>query len=144
MSKKKVEEEKTLEKQEEVVTSDEVVGSEFLPRELSPVELLQQTSPKLVENMINVLNEQLYLLARKNMDYGLYNVTGGKEVTSEEEWKFALTGIWHRVNDKVNRWKNLVINGNNAVNESILDTFQDIANYAIIAQLITRGLWRNE
>jgi hypothetical protein len=55
-----------------------------------------------------------------------------------------MTGLWYRISDKVNRWKNMIISGRKAQNETLLDTFQDITNYGIIAQLVSKGLWRND
>mgnify|MGYP003352479449 CR=1 FL=1 len=62
-----------------------------------------------------------------------------------EEKKLALTAIWIRMNDKMNRLKNLVLlNKENTVqDESIQDTFKDLSNYAIIAQLVINDEWVN-
>ena len=46
------------------------------------------------------------------------------------------------MSDKINRWKNLIINSRVPNNETIIDTFQDICNYAIIAQLVEKGQWK--
>ena len=56
--------------------------------------------------------------------------------------EFAHKGLWYRLSDKVNRWKNMIINNRNANNEPLIDTYQDITNYGIIAQLVERGLWK--
>ena len=52
-------------------------------------------------------------------------------------------GLWFRMNDKISRWKNLIIKNRKGNNESLVDTFQDLGNYAIISQLISKGQWKN-
>lgn len=48
-------------------------------------------------------------------------------------------GIIFRINDKVNRLKNLEQNNKKPENESIEDTWIDIAVYAVIAILYRKG-----
>ena len=51
--------------------------------------------------------------------------------------KLALTGLWFRLNDKIQRLRQLVVNGEpDTVGESVQDTFQDMSVYGIIAQLV--------
>ena len=51
--------------------------------------------------------------------------------------KLSLTGLWFRMNDKVQRLKQLVVLGEpDTVGESVQDTFQDMSIYGIIAQLV--------
>jgi hypothetical protein len=72
----------------------------------------------------------------------MHNITAGTQLANEDEIGFALTGLWYRISDKVNRWKNLLINRRSVQNESLMDTYQDLANYGIIAQLVARGMWK--
>ena len=62
--------------------------------------------------------------------------------SNDEEKQFALTGLWYRLSDKVNRWKNIIITKQQTKNEALTDTYQDITNYGIIAQLVERGMWK--
>lgn len=65
------------------------------------------------------------LYERKNLDYGNSFSKGFKE--------YGLTMSCIRLEDKLNRLKNLNDNGVAAVSdESILDTLMDLANYAIM------------
>lgn len=68
----------------------------------------------------------------------------GTNLETEEDVKFALEGIWFRLSDKMARWQNLLRTGKEPNCESLYDTFQDIANYAIFAKLISRGLWNGK
>ena len=68
------------------------------------------------------------LVIDKQKDYGQENILA-----------FADKGITVRLWDKISRLKNLVWNGNSPKNESITDTYRDIAGYAIIAIMLERG-----
>lgn len=103
--------------------------------------IFAQRYPKLAEAFIYSFQEQIELLAGKMLDYGTGNMKAGTDLKSEAEVQFALEGVWFRLNDKVQRWKNMIFTDQKPNNESLYDTFMDIANYAIIAKLISRGLW---
>ena len=91
---------------------------------------------------MDIVEEQLELFSKKHLDYGMDNITAGTSLATKDEREFALTGLWYRISDKINRWKNLIISSRVPNNETIIDTFQDIVNYGIIAQLVERGLWK--
>jgi hypothetical protein len=68
----------------------------------------------------------------------------GSNLETKEEVKFSLTSIWIRMSDKMNRLKNLVLldNKNPLNNEPTIDAWIDLANYAIIAQIVSKGKWK--
>lgn len=105
-------------------------------------EILKEEYPTIYSGYMAIVEEQLELFSKKHLDYGMHNITAGTGLVNEEERSFALTGLWYRMSDKINRWKNLIINNRGTQNESISDTFQDICNYAIISQLVERDLWK--
>ncbi len=75
--------------------------------------------------------ENIKLLDRKQQDYGSKNISLSGEI-----------GVQVRLQDKVCRLKNLLENNSSAPqNESIYDTYQDIANYGIIGDMLKRGEW---
>lgn len=115
---------------------------------VSAVDFIQDKYGKeyagLLKNFRDLQLEQYLLFARKNHDYGMKNITAGSDLETEDEVKFVLTGLWFRISDKVNRWRNIMKNGWTVETETFLDTLQDIANYAIIAEMVARGLWTNE
>ena len=89
-----------------------------------------------------ILNEQYLIFCKKQLDYGPDNITGGGNIENDDTVKYSLTGLYFRMNDKINRLKQLVIlNKNNNVNESLSDTYQDLSVYGIINQLILRKKW---
>jgi hypothetical protein len=109
---------------------------------LSATEILKTEYPTIYNGYMDIVEEQLELFAKKHIDYGMSNISAGTSLSNEEERSFALTGLWYRISDKVSRWKNLLINNQKVNNEPLTDTYQDIVNYGIIAQLVERGLWK--
>lgn len=107
-------------------------------------EILKEEYPTIYNGYKNIVDEQFELFARKHLDYGMHNVSAGTNLDTADEVEFAMTGLWYRLSDKINRWKNMIISGRKAQNETIIDTFQDITNYGIIAQLVKRGMWKND
>jgi hypothetical protein len=110
----------------------------------SAKEILKEEYPTIYRAYQEIVDEQFELFARKHLDYGMHNVSAGTNLENSDEIEFAMTGLWYRLSDKINRWKNMIISGRKAQNESLIDTFQDITNYGIIAQLVKRGLWKND
>jgi hypothetical protein len=100
--------------------------------------------PELSKEFKNIQEQQYILFSSKMLDYGIDNISLGSKLDNIEDTKFSLTGVWLRVNDKINRLKNLLKrNGNSYVkDETMLDNFIDISNYAIIAQLLIKNKWK--
>ena len=105
-------------------------------------EILKKEYPHIYNGYMAIVEEQLELFSKKHLDYGMANISAGTLLATEEERAFALTGLWYRISDKISRWKNLLINNQRINNEPLTDTYQDIVNYGIIAQLVERGLWK--
>lgn len=126
-----------MEMEKVTAVPDEEVG---IPQDRL-VQLFEECYPHLSQAFYASLQEQVNLVARKMLDYGIDNMKAGTNLKSEDDIKFALEGIWFRISDKVARWKNLLRTGKSPDNESLYDTFMDIANYAIFAKLISRGIW---
>ena len=120
----------------------EVMSEETVKYGLTATEIVKKEYPHIHAGYMAIMEEQLELFSRKHLDYGMHNITAGTSLATEDEREFALTGLWYRISDKINRWKNLIISSRVPNNETIVDTFQDICNYAIIAQLVERGLWK--
>jgi hypothetical protein len=110
----------------------------------SAKEILKKEYPTIYNAYKEIIDEQFELFAKKHLDYGMHNVSAGTNLDNDDEIEFAMTGLWYRLSDKINRWKNMIISGRKAQNETLIDTFQDVTNYGIIAQLVKRGLWKND
>ena len=107
-------------------------------------EILKKEYPTIYNGYKSIIDEQFELFAKKHLDYGMHNVSAGTNLDTGDEVEFAMTGLWYRLSDKINRWKNMIISGRKAQNETLIDTYQDVTNYGIIAQLVKRGMWKND
>ena len=89
-----------------------------------------------------IMREQYDLFCRKQLNYGPDNISVGTRCETHEEQHLSLTGLWFRMNDKINRLKQLVLLKHaDTVGESIQDSYQDLSVYGIIAQIVARGKW---
>jgi len=115
---------------------DEIIGS--------TVGDFEKMYPELAEEFKQIQKEQYELFAGKMLDYGLSNISLGSNLEEKDDVHMSLTGIWLRCNDKINRLKNMLKReGKNYVkDEPMIDSFIDISNYGIIAQLVMKGKWR--
>lgn len=107
-------------------------------------EILKKEYPIIYNGYKEIIDEQFELFAKKHLDYGMHNVSAGTNLETPQEVEFAMTGLFYRMQDKINRWKNMIISGRKAQNETIIDTFQDVTNYGIIAQLVSEGKWKRD
>ena len=80
------------------------------------------------EGFEKICQEMLATFIRKHKDYGKGNILDTGDL-----------GIAFRVNDKLNRLKNLLTNKRPPENESMDETWIDIAVYAVIAIMYLRG-----
>jgi hypothetical protein len=88
-----------------------------------------------VKNVSNKFAEAGKLLLKKHEDYGPKNIAhapGG-----------ALNGLRVRMHDKQARINHLIDNNIDPQNESLRDSFLDLANYAIIALMVIDEEWPN-
>lgn len=107
-------------------------------------EILEREYPTIYKAYAEIADEQFELFAKKHLDYGMGNVSAGTQLINQEETDFAMTGLWYRLSDKINRWKNMILTGRKAQNETLIDTFQDITNYGIISQIVYKGKWKDD
>jgi len=108
------------------------------------VDELMDRYPDIHKAYEQISKEQFHLFARKMLDYGKGNISVGSNLDTPEEEKVALTGLWFRMNNKIQRLKQLVLlNKDPKVKaESVKDTFQDLSIYGIIAQIVKNKQWK--
>ena len=108
------------------------------------IEELKSKYPDIYKAYERITIEQFHLFARKMLDYGKGNISVGSNLDTPEEEKVALTGLWFRMNDKIQRLKQLVLLSKEAKvkTESVKDTFQDLSIYGIIAQIVKNKQWK--
>jgi len=108
------------------------------------IDELKDKYPDIYKAYERITIEQFHLFARKMLDYGKGNISVGSNLDTPEEEKVALTGLWFRMNDKIQRLKQLVLLSKEAKvkTESVTDTFQDLSIYGIIAQIVKNKQWK--
>lgn len=111
-------------------------------RKNDSVSYIETKYPKMAAEFKKICSEQYELFCQKQSNYGPSNISVGTNLKTKDDIKLSLTGLWFRMNDKIQRLKNLVVLGKaDTVGESIDDSFQDVSNYGIIAQLVSRKKW---
>ena len=103
---------------------------------------MEKQWPEMTTEFKRIMFTQYELFCLKQSNYGPDNISVGSDLKKEEDRNVALTGLWFRMNDKVQRLKQLVVLGKkDNVGEASEDTFQDLSVYGIIAQLVASGKW---
>lgn len=106
------------------------------------IEEVEKLYPQTTEEFKRIMFTNYELFCKKQLNYGPANISVGTKLETDEEVKVSLTGLWFRMNDKINRLKQLVVLGNkDQVGETIEDTYQDLSVYGIIAQIVKSGKW---
>lgn len=88
------------------------------------------------DDVIKQMKLNADVLIKKHEDYGPLNISlspGG-----------PLNGLRVRMHDKLARINHLIDSGKTPENEALIDSFLDLANYAVIAQLVLEDKWPNE
>ncbi|MBT4124166.1 MAG: DUF1599 domain-containing protein [Candidatus Pacebacteria bacterium] len=94
--------------------------------------MAKQTSNQYLDEAFQeICEEMVRVFIAKNKDYGKDNILDTGEL-----------GILFRSNDKLRRLQNLLTAGNNPKNESLDDSWMDIAVYAVIALLVRSGKFK--
>jgi hypothetical protein len=108
----------------------------------TPVKQCEEKYPETTAEFKKILKEQYEIFCRKQLNYGPDNISVGTRLETPDEIKLSQTGLWFRMNDKIQRLKQLVLLGKeDTVGEAIEDTYQDLSVYNIIAQIVIRGKW---
>ena len=99
--------------------------------------------PELAEEFQAVQKEQYELFLHKQHDYGPGNISVGTFLVTPEEIKLSLTGLWFRMNDKLQRVKTLLLGEKKSAvkDEPLEDAYLDVSNYGIMATIVGRGKW---
>ena len=108
---------------------------------VNPVKYIEKEYPETAKSFKQIQKEQYELFCKKQMDYGPKNISVGTDLRTDEDVKLSLTGLWFRINDKIERLKQLVVFDKAAQNEPMIDAFSDLSVYGIIAQIVHRKKW---
>ena len=107
------------------------------------VEVMERDWPEMTDEFKKIQREQYELFLHKQHDYGPGNISVGTQLQTQEEIHLSLTGLWFRMNDKIQRLKNLLMNKRQSAveGEPTEDAYLDVSNYGIMAMIVSRGKW---
>ncbi len=111
-------------------------------KEETAIEYCERKYPQMMDEFKKIQQEMYETFCKKQRNYGPSNVSVGTNLETKDDVKLSLTGLWFRINDKIQRLKQLVVVGQpDEVGESVQDTYQDLSVYGIISQIVQRGKW---
>lgn len=103
---------------------------------------IEEQYPEMTDMYKQIMWEQYETFCRKQSNYGPSNISVGTALATPEDVRLSLTGLWFRMQDKIQRLKQLIVLGKqDNVGEAVEDTFQDLSVYGVICQLVNRGKW---
>ena len=106
------------------------------------VDQMEEEWPEMTKEFKRLQREQYELFCKKQHDYGPGNISVGTTLQTDEEIHLSLTGLWFRMNDKIQRLKTLLLSGREtAVGEPLEDAYLDVSNYGIMATIVKNGKW---
>ena len=110
----------------------------FSKEDEKAVKWCEDNYKNLTDEYKKIMMEQYVLFCKKHRNYGTSNINVGTNLETDKDVKLSLTGLWFRLNDKIQRLKQLVVLGEpDTVGESVKDTYQDLSVYGIIAQIVS-------
>jgi hypothetical protein len=111
-------------------------------KQKTAIKQCEELYPETTAEFKKILNEMYETFCKKQLNYGPDNISVGTKLSNPEELKLSQTGLWFRMNDKIQRLKQLVLlNRADTVGESVEDTYQDLSVYNVIALIVVRGKW---
>ena len=105
------------------------------------VKFVEDKYPETTQEFRRLQMEQYRVFCEKQMDYGPCNISVGTNLETDEEVKMSLTGLWFRMNDKIQRMKTLLMSNQDANNEPLEDSFLDVSNYGIMSTIVSNKKW---
>jgi|TARA_R100001510_G_C7616500_1_gene178504 hypothetical protein len=107
------------------------------------IEQMEKEWPEMTKEFKKIQKEQYELFLHKQHDYGPGNISVGTFLVTPEEIKLSLTGLWFRMNDKLQRVKTLLLGEKKSAvkDEPLEDAYLDVSNYGIMATIVGRGKW---
>jgi hypothetical protein len=116
---------------------------ETMSEDKTVVQQMEEEWPQMTAEFRRLQREQYELFLHKQHDYGPGNISVGSQLQTPEEVKLSLTGLWFRMNDKIQRLKTLLMGDREAAvnGEPMEDAFLDVSNYGIMATIVKNGKW---
>ena len=107
------------------------------------IQKMEEEWPEMTEEFKKIQKQQYELFLHKQHDYGPGNISVGTFLVTPEEIKLSLTGLWFRMNNKLQRVKTLLLGDKKSAvkDEPLEDAYLDVSNYGIMATIVGRGKW---
>jgi hypothetical protein len=103
---------------------------------------IEKNFPEMTDEYKRIMWTQYEIFCKKQHNYGPDNISVGTDLKTVEDIKLSMSGLWFRLNDKIQRLKQLTINNKvDIVAESVQDTLSDLSNYGIIGQIVKNKKW---
>jgi len=140
-SSKKVEYTEQIKRAKKMVNKK--ITYETMNEDKTIVQQMEEEWPQMTSEFRRLQREQYELFLHKQHDYGPGNISVGSQLITPEEVKLSLTGLWFRMNDKIQRLKTLLMGDREAAvnGEPMEDAFLDVSNYGIMATIVKNGKW---
>ena len=112
-------------------------------RDYDVIEQMEKEWPEMTKEFKKIQQQQYELFLHKQHDYGPGNISVGTQLQTPEEIKLSLTGLWFRMNDKLQRAKTLLMNDRESAvkDEPLEDAYLEVSNYGIMATIVGRDKW---
>jgi len=107
------------------------------------IKKLTEMYPETLSGFKEYMIEEFITFCKKQYDYGPGNISVGTQLKDEKEKLISLKGLWFRMSDKISRLFNIILvrDSLESSNESLDDTYLDLAVYSKIAKLVINGHW---
>ena len=103
---------------------------------------VEEVYPRMCVSFETITDEMFELFKKKQSDYGPTNIgMGNRTIDTDGDVEKSMIGLTVRMNDKIQRLMNLVLDRKSPQIESFEDTLIDIANYAVMAKLVINKEW---
>ena len=128
---------------EYVTDIDEQAHAQGRESSYDVIEQMEKEWPEMTAEFKKIQRQQYELFWHKQHDYGPGNISVGTFLVTPEEIKLSLTGLWFRMNDKLQRVKTLLLGDKKSAvkDEPLEDAYLDVSNYGIMATIVGRGKW---
>ena len=134
-----------MDKIREAKTKVEYTGERIINKKdgkLTAMEYCEKHYPKMMKEYKTIMWKQYDAFCIKQRNLGPHNISVGTSLETPDDIKLSLTGLFFRLNDKIQTIKQLVVLGHpDEVGESVEDILQDLTVYGMIAQLVQNGKW---
>ena len=100
------------------------------------IEYCEEKFPGTTQEFKKILDEMYSTFCKKQRNYGPDNISVGSLLESSDDINVALTGLWFRKNDKIQRLKQIVVTGYE-VPASSADWYSIVISLPVLGSVIS-------